>query len=87
MASEKYHEVMRTDFVEEGSKSLGNIFDKYNETIDIVNQGDLTLFDLDKQLSIIRWAEKTLSENLDDFKLLIEAKKARREEKAKKSGV
>jgi hypothetical protein len=87
MASEKYYEVMRTDFVEEGSKSLGNIFDKYNETIDIVNQGDLTLFDLDKQLSIIRWAEKTMSENLEDFKLLIEAKRRRREEKAQKSAV
>ena len=81
MASEKYHEVMRTDFGAEAVKSINAIFESYNETMDIVQDGELTLFDLDKQLSILRWAEARMNENLEDFKILIDGRKQRKAEK------
>jgi len=84
MASEKYYEVMRTNFEEEAAKSINNIFDVYNQTIDLVNKDDLTLFDLDRQLSVIRWAENKMEETLDDFKALIQRRNERKLEKLNK---
>jgi hypothetical protein len=72
---------MRTDFGAEAVKSINAIFESYNETMDIVQDGELTLFDLDKQLSILRWAEARMNENLEDFKILIDGRKQRKAEK------
>lgn len=81
MASEKYYKVMNTDFEAEAAKSMNNIFDIYNETIDLVNSDDLTLFNLDEQLGFIRWTERAMTEKLEDFKAVIQARKERREKK------
>lgn len=84
MASEKYYEVMNTDFDAEATKSINNIYDLYNETIELVNNDQASRFDLWNQLSILRWAEGQMYENLEDFKLLHEARLQRKREKMEK---
>lgn len=84
MASEKYYEVMNTDFEAEAAKSMNNIFDLYNQTIDLVNNDQASKFDLWNQLGILRWAEGQLFENVEDFKLLHEARLQRKREKMEK---
>lgn len=84
MASEKYYEVMNTDFDAEATKSINNIYDLYNETIELVNNDQASRFDLWNQLGILRWAEGQMYENLEDFKLLHEARIQRKREKMEK---
>lgn len=83
MASEKYKEVMTTDFEGEATKSLNNIYDLYNETMDLMNKNVFSPFELHRQLGLIRWAEREMAENLQDFKDLVEARAKRRAEKQK----
>jgi hypothetical protein len=77
MASAKYYEVMSTDYEQEINNSLNSIFDTFNDFFDLVNKGELTAFDLDRNFSAVSWAEKTIKENLEDCKLIIERRKER----------
>jgi hypothetical protein len=84
VASEKYYEVMNTDFEVEAAKSMNNIFDFYNQTIDLVNSDQADKFKLFQQLKLIRWTETAMSDNLEDFKLLHEARVERKRKKEEK---
>ena len=80
MASAKYYEVMSTDYEQEVTTALNSIYDTFNDMFDLVNKGDLTPFDLDKNFSAVSWSARTVKENLEDFKLIIERRKERQEQ-------
>lgn len=77
MASAKYYQVMSTDYEQEITNSLNSIYDTFNELFDLVNKGELDAFDLDKNFSAVSWSDKTIKENLEDSKLIIERRKER----------